>query len=386
MCALLFGPASTKLAAMRRVPAVLATLSLAATGCSFSSVDPESDIHISGRALDAAGKPLANSQVLLIKQADIGEVVFGTILAVGTLSAICFAPDPPTICDKARKTTTDADGRYAFDLKGADTQGSLGTEATMNVVFSGKSRTSTTVSFGAKETEIVLPDARLWNLAARVSQRSGEIDLTWSPLPRAAGSKPGYSAQVYGTGSGSLWSQPASGDRAELDPRLLEDKGGSVAVSAGATLGGGSGTGKVRVGYLSARLPVKASAGAPPSRGRRCAAVTGTAPQTAGFTKCAATDGDLDQPARLSAGNGAVVSGVVVDLGRARPIDLVVARGFAGQFLVEISDDGKTFSTVGTELGTAVAVRPQGSPTARFVRLRSPTGLDQSLSSELSVW
>jgi hypothetical protein len=76
----------------------------------------------------------------------------------------------------------------------------------------------------------------------------------------------------------------------------------------------------------------------------------------------------------------------VVDLGRIRPVSLVVARGFGGQFLVEVSTDGTTFGTVATGSGQAYAVRPDARPRARYVRLRSPVGLDESLSSEVSVW
>lgn len=372
---------------MRRVTAGLAVLALAATGCSFSTVKANATVHVSGRALDATGRPLAHARVLLFKQADIGEVVFGGALVLGSFSTVCFLPHPPAICEKAHTTTTDANGRYAFTITGADTQGSLGTEATLDVVFAGANgRTSTTVSFGAKADTVALPDARLWNLGAHVAQSSGTIDVSWSPLPGAAGGHVTYSAQLYGGQGTASWSQPASGGRASLDPRLLEDQAGTVAVGAGTELAGGSGTGTVRASYLSPRLAVHATAGAPPSRGRACAAVTGTAPVGHGaFTGCPATDGVFDRPARLSAG-GKVVTGVVVDLGRARPVGLVVARGFSGQFLVEISTDGTSYRTVATEAGSANAFSIPGAPVARFVRLRSPSGLDESLASEVSVW
>lgn len=373
---------------MRRIPGVLAALSLAVTSCSFSSVDPDAPVEISGRALTASGKPLANAKVLLFKQADIGEVVFGTVLTIGSLSTICLLPEAPAICRKARTTTTDADGRYSFELKGSDTQGTLGTESTLNVVFSGpKAQGSTTVSFTAEDEEITLPDARLWRSAPTVSRPSGRIELSWSRLPKAAGSDPAYSAQLFeAEGEGALWSQPASGTRATIDPRILEDQPGGVAVGAGTSLSGGSGAGDLRASYLSPRLPVTATAGTPESRGRPCAAVTGTAPPRAGrFVACLVTDGDLKKPARLSAARAAVVTGVVIDLGASRPVSLVVTRGFAGQFLVEISGNGKSYRTVATSAGST-AVEVPGSPSARFVRLRSPAGLDESLSSEVSVW
>ena len=81
-----------------------------------------------------------------------------------------------------------------------------------------------------------------------------------------------------------------------------------------------------------------------------------------------------------------MVSGVVVDLGAPRPVSLVVARGFAGQVLVELSDDGRSWRTVATSSGSAVALSVPGRPSARFVRLRSPVGLDESLATEVSVW
>jgi hypothetical protein len=373
---------------MRRVPALVTVFGLAVAGCGFSSVDPDSSVSISGRALDSSGKPLGNAHVVLVRQADVGQVIFGSILAVGTLSTICFSPAPLAICEKVHTTTTDSDGRYHFDVKGSDTQGSLGTEATMNVVFSGRSsRTSTTVSFAARENDVTVPDARLWDLAAAVS-RGGSLRLSWRPLSRSAGSKATYSVQLYDTRTGAaLWTQPASGGRAEIDPRLLEDRHGAVAVSAGAELPGGSGTATVRASYLSPQLPVTASAGAPPSRGRPCAAVTGTAPAPVRVrTPCGATDGDLGAPAGLTAPGKEPVTGVVIDLGRARPVSLVVARGFSGQFLVETSTDGKTFVTVATGSGPAYSVKPSGRPGARYVRLHSPVGLDESLSAEVSVW
>lgn len=373
---------------MRKAPILVAALSLALTGCSFSKLDADEQVNVSGRALDAAGKPLSDTQVLLFKQADLGGLLFGTVFAIGSLGTACLLPQAPAICRKARTTTTDADGRYEFELKGEDTQGSLGTAATLNVVFAarGKAATSTTVSFGAEDGTVELPDARLWRAAPQASGGRGEIRLSWSALPRSAGSKAGYSAQLYDAGTGAfLWSQDASGRRTTIDTRLVEDHTASAAIGASATLPGGTGTGTVRASYLSARIPAGRGAGAPPSRNRPCAAVSGTGPVTTGaFSRCGATDGNLTKAARLS-GKG-VVSGVVVDLGSVRPVDLVVARGFAGQLLLEVSDDGRNYRMVASTADRTAALEPPAGTTGRFVRFRSPTGLDQSLSSELSIW
>ncbi|HET6154027.1 MAG TPA: discoidin domain-containing protein [Marmoricola sp.] len=369
---------------MRTGIAGLAVLSLAVAACGFSKVDPNAAVHIAGRALDSSGKPLAHAKVLLFKQADIGEVVFGTVLAVGTLGAACLVPHGPAICAKARTATTDADGRYSFDLQGSDTQGTLGTASTLNVVFTGKSAGTTTVSFTADKAAIKLPDARLWNADPRVSQ-SDRIRVSWSRLPAGAGSSTGYSAELFSQGAAApLWSQSASGSGTSIDPRITEGEPGSVAAGAHSTLEGGSGTGTVHASYLSTRLQIRGTGDVPASRGRLCAPVTGTTPPRTGtYTHCAETDGDLETAAHLS-GHG-VVAGTVIDLGSRRPIDLVVARGFSGQFLVELSDDGRTWHPVATNSGTAAVTVP-GRPTARYVRLRSPAGLDESLNSEVSVW
>ena len=327
---------------MGKTLSLFAALAVLVAGCSFSSVDPDADVTITGRALDASGKPLVNADVLLFKQADIGEVIFGAVLAVGTLATICLLPDPPAICDDAQRTSTDSDGRYEFELKGSDTQGTAGTESTMNVVFASKSgKASTSVTFTAEDTEITLPDARLWRAGPQVTQSAGSIRLSWQSLPAAAGGDPSYSAQLYEPDGSLQWAQAASGSSADLDVRILEDRDGSVAVNGYAELSGAVGADEVRGSYLSARLPAQATAGAPPSRGRVCAPVTGTAQVRDGrFSACGVTDGDLDQAAQLKGRRGAVVSGVVVDLGSPRPVSLVVARGFGGQVLVETSTDG----------------------------------------------
>lgn len=367
---------------MRRVSALVAAVSIAATGCSFSSVDPDTSVHISGRALDASGRPLVHRQVLLFKQADVGEVILGSALAVGTLATICLLPEAPAICNKATKARTDGDGRYEFDITGQDTQGSLGTESVMNAVFSGgRGKTSTTVGFGVKGNEVSLPDAQLWDPDLHANNG---IRMTWSPL-RGAGDVDYRALLFTADGTSAIWSQPAARRSATVDPRILEDRPGSVAVSARTTQPGTGGTGEVVTSYLSPRVAVDPDVGAPPSRGRPCAPVTGTAPASNGrFGGCALTDGKLGTPARLTGGDPVV--GGAVDLGRVRPIDLVVARGFAGQVLVEISSDGRLWRPVATTAGAAIAVKIDGSRTARFVRLRSPSGLDESLAYEISVW
>lgn len=371
---------------MRRLTAVLAAASLGVSGCSFSKVDPDADVTVAGRALDAAGRPLADTEVLLFKQADVGEVLFGSILAVGTLSTVCFLPDPPGICEKGRSARTDADGHYEFRLTGDDTQGTLGTASTLNVVFAGKPG-STTVSFVAEDADVELPDAALWNARPRATSGRGALGLSWTGLPSGEAEHAEYSVQLYESRDGAaLWVQGADGTSGEVDGRILESRRGFLAAGA-TTKSSGSGASDVRIIHQSTQVPVTSSAGVPPSRGKRCAAVTGTGRvRTGPWSRCGATDGNLSAPARLAAGGTGTVTGVVVDLGSRRKVGLAVARGFAGQLLLEVSDDGTTYRVVATGSGSAVGLTPNAPTTARYVRLRSPSGLEESLGSELSVW
>ncbi|MCU1657397.1 MAG: LigA protein [Pseudonocardiales bacterium] len=359
------------------------------TGCTFSKVNANATVVVSGRALTARGSPLAGVQVRLFKEADLGEALVGIVLAVGTLGTMCLLPAAPAICRRARVATTDAGGGYTFTLKGSDTQGLIGTEAALDLVAAapGANGPSTTISFKARQTTVTLPDARLWNAIPRVSEGSGRVQLAWSSLPATAGRGAAYLAQLFDpTRQVPMWSQPESGTRADIDARVLEDHSASVAVAARTALTGG-GTSDVHASYLSSRLAVQPIAGAPPSRRHPCRAVTGTAtPASTPQTVCGVTDGNLVTPARLKAAKAQVVTGVAVDLGSVRPVDLVVARGVAGMVVVELSDDGATYHAAATSSESTVAVSPPGRPAARFVRVRSPSGLDESLMTELSVW
>jgi hypothetical protein len=365
---------------MRRC-ALLTIILLVLTACDFSHVKPQQTVVITGRALDASGAALSHVQVHLYKEADLGEVVLGSVFALGSLGAVCLFPAAPAICHKGHVTTTGSDGSYRFTVKGSDTQGLIGDADTLDVVFAaGDGGPSTTLRFTAQHATVPLPAARLWDAGLRVAAEPGPAyAASWRGLPGADG----YTVQFLDPGRGlPLWEQPASGSRAHIDARVLEDHPAVTAVSAHARLNSG-----VDGVYLSAQRSVRPTAGAPPSRRGPCFAVTGTTTLVAfRQSACAATDGDLAAAAHLVAPNGKVVTGVVIELPTARPIALVVARGLGGSVVVEVSTNGRTYRQVGTADGSTVAVRPPGRPVARYVRVRSPSGLDESLLSEVSVW
>jgi hypothetical protein len=378
-------------ARVRTTLAAVSVVAIVATGCTISPVKPEATVVISGRALTSTGAPLAHTQVHLYKEADFGEAIVGSVLAVGSLGGICLFPGAPAVCHKGHVATTGLDGSYRFTLKGSDTQGLVGNESTLDLVVAdpkgGAAGASTTISFKVASTAVTLPAARVWDALPRVAEGSGIIGLSWTTLPAAYGSGATYSAQLLDPSRPvPMWTQAASGSRAQIDARVLEDRAAAAAVTARTTLTAG-----VHGIYLSARVAVRPIAGAPPSRHAHCLAVTGTTTlATTPQTVCVATDGDLTSPARLTATNGRVVTGVVIDLGKVRPVSLIVARGVGGMVVVELSTDGVTYHQVSIGSGPTIAVStpgiPPGSPAARYVRVRAPGGLDESLLTEVSVW
>ena len=373
------------------VPLAAALLASAVSGCTFSKVDPNATVTISGTALDATGAPLAGAQVRVFTEADLADLILGGVVALGTLGSICLLPDAPTICHKGHTATTAADGTFSLRIKGSDTQGLIGTEATLDAVIASKNATSsdpsTTLSFTVKKTTVQLPAARLWNAGLKVSQSKDHIQLRWNALPSSYGSKAAFSANVYiPNQQAALWIQSAKGTAADIDPRVIEDINGTAAAGARTSLDG-TGTGTVHANYLSGRLPVRATAGAPPSRHRACDAVMGIANfTTATQASCGATDGNLVSPARLTGTKAAVVTGAVIDMGRPVHISLVDAHGIAGLTDVELSNDGKSYHQVGILADSLSSFSPPGDPVARYVRVRAPSGLDESLLYEISVW
>lgn len=355
---------------------------LLTAGCHISHIKSDATVVVTGRALTSSGAPMAHATVRLYKEADFGEAVLGAVFAIGTLGGICFLPGAPDVCDKGHKTTTDAAGNYRFTLRGSDTQGLVGDASVLDlVVGDGHTGASTTLSFRVDATTVALPTARLWAGPVHVSQARGQIGVTATPPPAAYGSSRAFTAQLAYPQHLPLWSQTAGASgRATLDARLVEDGSALAYLSVRTNVGSG-----VHATYVSPHVTVSATAGAPPSRHAACAAITGTTqvvntPQAA----CGVTDGNLTAPAHLTAAT--TVTGATIDLGRARRVGYIAARGTAGDVVIEISTDGRTFTQVGTGSGATVVATPPGRPIARYVRVRSATGLDESLMSELSAW
>src|SRR5919109_5623806 len=149
---------------MRALPASLIAATLLVGGCGVqsSSLDPSSTVTISGKAVDAAGKPLANTRVVLVKELDIGEAAGGLFVTAVTLGLACIADHPPALCSQnAHMGRTDEAGAYSFSLKASETTGSFGVASTMEVVVGGSAGASL-AEFTVQTTSLSLPDLRLW--------------------------------------------------------------------------------------------------------------------------------------------------------------------------------------------------------------------------------
>lgn len=368
---------------------IAALLAPFVTGCHFSHVNPDQTVVISGRALTATGQPLSDVDVRLYKEPDAGEVIIGSVLAIGSLGSICLLPSAPAICSQGHTATTDAHGRYQFTIKGSDTQGLIGDASTLEVVFAdphgGARAATTTLRFTVGQTKLRLPAARLWRAGLHVTgstQGQPTFALSYRRLPPAYGTGVMYGAEFSNPTNGStVWTQPATPTGAQVDARIMEDQDTDAAIAARATLDG------IDTSYLSARAPAAAVAGPAPSRNRPCAAVIGTnRPRSFPQSACAATDGDFTAAARLSVPRAKTVTGAVIDLGQARRVSLIVARGLSGPVLVELSTNGRDYRQVMRSSESTVAVRLPSRPVARYVRVRSAGGLSESLLTEISVW
>lgn len=304
----------------------------------------------------------------------------GVTLAVGTLGLVCLADPPPALCDKARRVTTGADGGFAFDLRGRDTQGSFGTVSTFHLsagVPAGAGEAAgplVAARFEIQSSVVDLPALRLWR--PRVTVAGGRVE--WTPIDQAYGPLVGSTtAWSVGVPPRPVWSVEGPSPAA-ADPRVLEDTRGAVAVATLVDPG-------LRITTRSPSLLYTGPAGPPPSRRAACTVYAGETATP--LPPCPLTDGDFAAPVGASPHpSSAVRTAVAVDLGRSLPVTLVVVRGCPAECGVETSADGRTWTEAGTGSGAHLTVSPRAGATARQVRVRSTRGLDVSRLAEISVW
>jgi hypothetical protein len=109
------------------------------------------------------------------------------------------------------------------------------------------------------------------------------------------------------------------------------------------------------------------------------------------LSPCRLTDGDLVGDAGIDASGcstpcAAARTSAYVDLGSRRPITLVAVRGGGGELTVETSDDARSWSYAGAGTAGLLSVTPSPQRAARYVRVRSSSGVDVSSLRQISVW
>jgi hypothetical protein len=327
----------------------------------------------------ADGTALAATKLVLLKELDIGEVVGGLFVTTASLGLACLSDHPPALCaDNAHLTTTDSSGGFSFSLKGGQTQGSLGTASTMELMVRAPGRSSdiaaaaSMAEFQVQTATLALPDLRIWQ--PDLSWAAGDKP-SWSSLPGSYGGSPAYSVEFYDLRGGQWWVTGSMKSGEPVDGRVLENLDGTFDVAARAS-GTANGT-TVDYTYISGSVPFRADAGAPPSRGASCAAVMSSGRLV--FTRCALTSGFAQSSSQLGAG----ATAVIVDLGQQRAISLIVLRGCSGQCKVAVSADLTAWTDVGSATGAYTTMSVTANRSARFVRVS--TGNVTSLR-QLSVW
>ena len=366
-----------------RVPraASFALVSLLLLGCTQSKVDSDAELHLTGSVLTPAGAPASDARVTLVKVADLGELVVGGVIALGTFGAVCLVDDPPSICDGAHRADADEQGAFTIDLTGKDTQGFVGQASDLDLTAKSGDLISN-VRFKVQHEELTLPPLRLWDQALTTSTSGGSLTATWGALPADYGDSPEYTLRFVDGDGALIWGAPDVDPGAEVDRRLLEDRRGSVELTAATEADGPDTT--FRFTFFG-RPGTFEGAGPAPSRGRPCSAATVDGAATT-LDPCPLTDGDLATSGGFSA-DGTVRSAAIVDLGSTRAVQLIVARGAIGPVTVETSTDGTAWTFAGSSSGSLVGVVPPGGRAqARYVRVRTTGGTDLSSLAEVSAW
>ncbi|MGH9280239.1 MAG: hypothetical protein ACRD12_19330 [Acidimicrobiales bacterium] len=339
---------------------------VALMSCTPSKVSRDGAVTVTGAVEDIDGKALPGAKVVLVKEADFGEVVLGATLFTGTLGTVCLVDSPPAICNKARTATTDGDGRYRFELKGSDTQGSVGNASTL-YLSAGPPTGGASVSarFQAQRTEVQLPALRIWAPELKLSV-ARVARAEWADLEGARSERVVFTDGLTGE---ITWIAEGRSPVA-IDARILEDSKGSAAVEA-ATSEEADGT-TYRITHRSAEVPFTGSTGPAPSRGSAC---------TPSPSSCPVTDGNFVPPSPPPP----PASEVMIDLGVNRFPALINVRDCQTACNVETSLNRVDWTIVGSGDRQFFSITPVSGPPVHFVRITS-TATDLNRLAEVSVW
>jgi hypothetical protein len=350
-------------------------LLVVATACETSNVDPDAEITIGGTATFQDGEPASGSRIALSKEWDLVE----GLTTVASLGLACVSDDIDAACGDSELDEADDDGSFAFDLKGSDTQGSFGQASTLEISAEAPAADdelqgpASVQRFRVQTEQLRLP-LRLWDAKLTFTADRQRGRATWAPVgksvrpPGAAASKLAFTLEFRGDRGSTVWRFPAATSPVSVDPRLLEDAAGDVAVFADldpVTVPKEQGTG-VDALFRSARLPYEGRAGVPDSRGKPCFTLEGA--KKAERSPCPLTDGDFietlpaaEEPCPTGCPPTEEEKDVILDLEDTLDIRLVTIRGCSSSCVVATSMDATTWTAFASG-------RPKGGGSDRLDR------------------
>lgn len=378
---------------------LLAAALLVLSSCTASKLQPDDKVAVTGKALGADGQPLSQAKVVLYKEPDIGQVLFGMIEVTASWGAVCFTDNPPDVCASIPSATTDGSGAYAFSMLGKDTTGSGNSASTFDLTIrsaaqgNGLEGAAAQASFIVNSTQVAVPNLKLWDPAVSFAVSNGRGTVNFGDFQgNGRDTDRGTGFVFVSKEDETMWSanDVSSGDGFDL--RMLEDTEGTVMATAHSQgkLGDGD---DVAFSFRSQQLAYPVSSSAPPSRGAACFIQGESGPVE--LSPCTLTDGHFAQGFTAAAETHCTTSDCTptantwaeVDLGESRSISLVVVRGASVSAVIEVSTDASNWTQLGTSTGALSAISPVLPVQGRYVRVRATDPHNRiSGLSEISVW
>lgn len=382
--------------------AVVVTAALLSASCGQSSVPDEAEVTVAGTLRLPDGSPAAGVTVGLLKEPSGLSVLFEFAVTVASIGTLCLTRQV-SICQGARTTTADDNGRFSFTVPGEDTKtffGNPGSFVVSGQLPPGEGQAAgpgVQTRFELDQVELTVPEVTFWE-PAELAVTAGPQSVDYTGAEREQDGRPEFTVVVTDGDEDVAWSEPAGPD-GRLDARSVADLRGTLHVTAverrepdGVTF---------TTTYSSQRLAIQGAAGPPLSRGASC---TVDGPESTVLDPCPFTDGryadefphqtcpapsPTPEPS-ASAPPCTANTWVSIDLGAPRPVGAVFVHGLtlSSDLVVETSGDGVSWTPVTTgQLASYDRVELPDRPLARYLRLRSADP-SHSLAglAELSVW
>lgn len=340
---------------------------------------PPEGVPVTGRVVDAAGRPVAGAVVVMQRDEGWAGALARGLTALFTLGLACFAEVCTVPYGEGR---TDSDGRYTLYLE----------KETSDYTFSVARRGGPTMhaDVAYRGRALRLPDAVYWDPTPRLEITGTRARIRFRSPPSSVGAWRSADAAVTDAkGESDLLRYHRAESGETFDARLLEDLavGLRVAVEVRTRLGDTTYT-----STSSARGRWR-----PGSRGAACVEY-GKGDRALRRPRCALTDGDLlerwdPKVADWNCPNNSPCDRKVdVDLGVPRRLRYLAVRVCDDFFdSVQVSADGVTWDTVMAEDGNQggdvrdVCAR-ELDVVARYVRVNGPAGGFYSRRTEVSAF